>query len=68
MSAKNWTDRYYLSRRSLLEMTELIKEITGRLDRLGIRERTGVNRTTWSPAEKSMILKVVIAGNIGDTL
>lgn len=51
-----------MNEKSLEEMTLLIAEITERLERLGIKERTGVNRAKWSPAEKSIILKVVIAG------
>ncbi len=43
-------------------MTHLIAEITMRLERLGVKERMGVNRAKWSAAEKSIILKVVIAG------
>lgn len=47
-------------------MRDLVKEITERLERLGIKECMGVNQATWSPAEKSIILKVVIAGSILD--
>ncbi|KAG4078989.1 hypothetical protein HA402_001644 [Bradysia odoriphaga] len=61
-TARNWAERYFLNEKSLIEMTMLIEEITQRLDRLGIRERTGVNRAKWSEAEKTIILKVVIAG------
>lgn len=43
-------------------MSNLIVEITERLARFGVKERTGVNRAKWSPAERSIILKVVIAG------
>lgn len=63
-TARNWAERYFLSEKSLIEMTMLIDEITQRLDHLGIRERTGVNRAKWSEAEKTIILKVVIAGKI----
>ncbi|KAJ6634101.1 putative ATP-dependent RNA helicase spindle-E, partial [Pseudolycoriella hygida] len=61
-NTKNWTERYFLNEKSLMEMTNLIDELTERLSRLGIKERSGANRATWSHAEKSIILKVVIAG------
>lgn len=43
-------------------MSHLIDEITRRLERLGIKERTGVHRAKWDAAERSIILKVAIAG------
>lgn len=57
---KKWADRYYLNEKSLSEMGDLIAEITTRLERFGITEH--VDNTTWSSAEKLLILKVVIAG------
>lgn len=57
-----WASRYYLNIKSLKEMAVLVQEITDRLDRLGIRERTGNLAVKWTPAEKSIILKCVIAG------
>ncbi|KAG4067051.1 hypothetical protein HA402_000042 [Bradysia odoriphaga] len=59
---KNWADRYYLNERSLSEMSDLIKEIKERLDRFGIKDNEDTNRTNWTATEKSIILKVVIAG------
>lgn len=44
-------------------MSDLIKEIRERLDRFGIKEHEESDRTKWSPTEKSLILKVIIAGN-----
>ena len=43
-------------------MSLLVEELTSRLKNLGITESVGVHRVTWTPAEKSFILKVVIAG------
>lgn len=43
-------------------MAVLVQELTDRLDRLGIRERTGNLAVKWTPAEKSIILKCVTAG------
>lgn len=43
-------------------MSDLIKELNERLLRIGIKERNHASRTNFSPAEKSLILKVVIAG------
>ncbi|XP_037027912.1 probable ATP-dependent RNA helicase spindle-E [Bradysia coprophila] len=59
---KNWADRYYLNERSLSEMSDLIKDIKERLDRFGIKDNEETNRTNWTSTEKSLILKVVIAG------
>lgn len=59
---KNWTERYFLNEKSLIEMHDLISEIKERLDKLGIREPEGVHRAKWSHAERSIIMKVAIAG------
>lgn len=61
-NVKTWAGRYYLNEKSLIEMSLLINEITIRLERLGIKESTGVNRAKWDAAERSIILKVAIAG------
>lgn len=59
-----WTRRYKLQIRHLKEIAALVKELTQRLERLGIREQTGVHRATWTQAEKNIILKIVIAGKL----
>lgn len=59
-----WASRYYLNIKSLNEMAVLVQEITDRLERLGIRERIGNQAVKWTPAEKSIILKCVIAGKL----
>lgn len=59
---KEFCKRHYLDVRSLSECHQLVQELTRRLDKLGIREATGVNGIRWTEQEKSIILKVVIAG------
>lgn len=58
-----WANRYFLEVAALYECYTQKQEITKRLERLGISPRTGYNRVIWSNSEKSIILKVVIAGN-----
>lgn len=57
-----WANRFFLQVRSLKEMAHLIKEITDRLDRIGIEMPSGVNAVHWTSAELSIVLKCVIAG------
>lgn len=57
-----WANRYFLQVRSLKEMSALVDELTDRLDRLGMRTRAGRQAVNWSPAERSIVLKCVIAG------
>lgn len=57
-----WASRYFLQIKSLKEMRVLVTELTERLERMGIRKQTGVQSVQWSPAEKSIILKCIIAG------
>lgn len=61
-SERVWAQRFYLSVRSLKEMTLLINELTQRLDRLGLSARSGANAVRWTSAEKAIVLKCVIAG------
>lgn len=54
--------KHYLDIRSINECHQLVRELTLRLDKLGIYETCGPNRVHWTDQEKSIILKVVIAG------
>lgn len=57
-----WCQRNFLNMKSLKEMANLVAELTERLSRLGIVEQTGALGVHWTAAEKSVILKCVIAG------
>lgn len=57
-----WANRFFLQVKSLKEMTVLISELTQRLDRLGISQPAGRHAVRWTSAEKSIVLKCVIAG------
>lgn len=57
-----WGRNYGLNIKSLKEMSNLVTELTSRLDRLRISEIRGVYRVNWNNSEKSVILKCVIAG------
>lgn len=59
---QDFCNRHYLDVRSLCECHQLVEELSQRLDKLGIREMAGVDRVRWTEQEKSIILKVVIAG------
>ena len=54
--------RHFLEIKSLHECSTLIVEIKNRLEKMNIKELTGYNRAIWKTNEKSIILKVVIAG------
>lgn len=57
-----WAHRYFLQVKSLREMDTLVKELEKRLASVGISNRSDSNRVRWTAAEKSIILKAVIAG------
>lgn len=59
---KEFGTRHSVDVRSLRECHLLVEEIRERLQRLGIEERVGVDRVIWKDYERSVILKVVIAG------
>lgn len=59
---RTWATRYNLQVKSLHEMRKLVNELTTRLENMGIKQRTGLNRVAWSASETSFILKVVIGG------
>uniref|UniRef100_A0A182NP96 Probable ATP-dependent RNA helicase spindle-E n=1 Tax=Anopheles dirus TaxID=7168 RepID=A0A182NP96_9DIPT len=54
-----WCQRYMLELKSLTEMTELVQEITQRLQYANIR---GVGAAGWTNQEKTLVLKVIMAG------
>ncbi|XP_055302653.1 probable ATP-dependent RNA helicase spindle-E [Sitodiplosis mosellana] len=59
---KKFCNRHYLDLRSLNECHQLVLELTQRLEKLGIRQATGVDRIRWTEQEKGIILKVVCSG------
>lgn len=63
-SELEWADKFGIELAALYECQQQIKELEIRLERLKITEPTGVNKVRWSNSEKSIILKVVIAGKI----
>lgn len=64
ISERLWADKYCIELTALYECQQQIVEIQRRLDRLGIKQPTGVNQVMWTNNEKSVILKIVIAGNM----
>lgn len=58
----DFCNKHGLDVRSMNECHQLVQELTKRLDKLGIKQITGVDRLRWTDREKSIILKVVIAG------
>ncbi|XP_076234970.1 tudor domain containing 9 protein spindle E [Calliopsis andreniformis] len=59
---KKWAMRHFVQIRVLREVKALITELTGRLEKVGIRESAGVNKVVWSEQERPFILKIAIAG------
>ncbi|XP_055923260.1 probable ATP-dependent RNA helicase spindle-E [Eupeodes corollae] len=57
-----WADRYFINIRSMKEMHLLVMELKERLEGLGIKETTAYQRIHWLDREKTIILKIVIAG------
>lgn len=61
MAEREWADNLYLDIDALYECNTQINELKFRLKKLNIR--SNVDETIqWSPSEKAIILKVVIAG------
>uniref|UniRef100_A0A8W7PTX5 Uncharacterized protein n=1 Tax=Anopheles coluzzii TaxID=1518534 RepID=A0A8W7PTX5_ANOCL len=58
----DWCNRYMLDRKSLIEMAELVQEITMRLKTANIRVVSGANNARWTDRERTVVLKVVMAG------
>lgn len=58
----NWTRRMSLDLKCLIDMAELIREIKDRLNKAALKEVSGPNRVVWSSREKTVILKVIMAG------
>lgn len=59
---RGWIKQNYLSARALAEWKTLIKEITERLNRLGIKETVGQNKVTLTSLQLPLVLKVVMCG------
>lgn len=58
----SWTRRMSLDMKCLMDMAELIREIKDRLSHLDMKEVSGPGRVVWSSREKTVILKVIMAG------
>lgn len=56
---RDYCNRHFLDVRSLHECHQLVQELTRRLDKLGIKQVSDVDRIRWNEQEKSIILKVV---------
>ena len=59
---KEFCIRHYLDVRSLHECHNMVQELTQRLEKLGIYELAGNDRLRLTEQEKSIILKMAIAG------
>lgn len=59
---REFGSRHSVDIRSLRECHLLVAELRDRLLRLNIDEQTGIDRVIWKDYERSVILKVVIAG------
>lgn len=57
-----WADRFFINLRSIKEMHLLVKELKDRLMAYGIKETTAYQRVNWIDREKTIILKIIIAG------
>lgn len=58
----SWARRMSLDRKCLIDMAELITEVKDRLNRAGMKPVSGPNRVVWNSREKTVILKVILAG------
>lgn len=59
---RDWADRFCLDIDALHECHVQVNEIKSRLERVKIKSGVGLNYVQWNDNEKSIILKVVIAG------
>lgn len=57
-----WARRNYLEIRVLREVDVLVREITGRLEKFGIKETYGADKVTWTSDRKLFILKIITTG------
>lgn len=61
---KTWCNNHSLDVKNLREMEQLVNDVTGRLEGLGIRKLTE-GQKTWELEEKYFILKLCMAGAFG---
>lgn len=59
---KGWLKQNYLSGRAMAEWRTLVREITDRLIKLGIKEIVGGQKVPLTSLESSLALKVVMCG------
>ena len=60
--------RHSVDTRSLRDCHLLVNELKSRLNNFDIREEVGINRAIWKETEKSIILKVIIAGKLQESI
>lgn len=60
---KIWGEKFFIDISAMYECHQQIKETTTRLENMGIKPFVGTLKTSWTDTEKTIILKVVIAGN-----
>ncbi|KAI8129774.1 putative ATP-dependent RNA helicase spindle-E [Lucilia cuprina] len=57
-----WAKRFYINLRTIKEMHLLVQELKERLANLNFKEQTTYQRVHWMDREKTIILKIIIAG------
>uniref|UniRef100_A0A1A9WJJ3 Probable ATP-dependent RNA helicase spindle-E n=1 Tax=Glossina brevipalpis TaxID=37001 RepID=A0A1A9WJJ3_9MUSC len=58
----NWANRFFINLRSIKEMHLLVQEIRARLMSYNLKEQTSYQRVHWMEREKTIVLKIIIAG------
>lgn len=57
-----WTKHYSINLRAIKEMHLLVQELRERLATMNLKEQTTYQRVHWMDREKTIILKIIIAG------
>ena len=58
----SWANRYFINLRSIKEMHLLVLELKDRLQHYGLKEQSAYQRVHWVDREKTIVLKLIIAG------
>ncbi|XP_014218536.1 probable ATP-dependent RNA helicase spindle-E isoform X2 [Copidosoma floridanum] len=61
-SEQDWAKRNFIQIRVMHEVDYMVGELTQRLERLGIKETTGLKKLVIDDLDRSFVLKIVIAG------
>ncbi|KAJ8674355.1 hypothetical protein QAD02_005617 [Eretmocerus hayati] len=59
---QSWAERNFIQIKVMHEVDYLIRELTMRLERLGIKETVGSEKVQMDDTDRGLILKIVIAG------